>query len=131
MAGSSALPVASLEVGAIIRLTISAMARSRQRLPSGPSRRSRPMCRRVPSTGDVAVWQRADDGQGLLPGRDDAAAVEQGTQALDQMAWPAGQVEQRPLSDLVAVAVAFTQEDRRWRAAVRDDIDIHDPSMAM
>src|SRR5512144_189937 len=116
----------------MIRLTISAMARSRHRLPSGPSRRSRPMRRRVPSTAATwPVWQRADDGQCLLPGGDDAAAVEQGTKALDQIAWPAGQVEQRPLSDLVAVTVAFAQENRRRRGAVRDDIDIHDLSMAI
>ena len=42
--------VASLEAGAISRATIIAMTRSRQRLPAGPSKRSRPMSRSVPST---------------------------------------------------------------------------------
>ena len=45
---------ASFEAGAISRATIIAMTRSRQRLPAGPSRRSRAMSRRAPST--AATW---------------------------------------------------------------------------
>ena len=59
MAGSSALAVASLEAGAMTRLTIIAMTRSRGRLGCvcvflGPSKRSRPIARAVPST--AATW---------------------------------------------------------------------------
>jgi hypothetical protein len=54
VSGSSMRAVASLEAGAISRATIIAMTRSRQRLPAGPSRRSRAMSRSVPST--AATW---------------------------------------------------------------------------
>jgi hypothetical protein len=50
VSGPSMRAVASLDAGAISRATIIAMTRSRQRFPTGPSRRSRPMSRSVPST---------------------------------------------------------------------------------
>jgi hypothetical protein len=54
VSGSSMRAVASLEAGAMSRTTIMAMTRSRQRLRGGPSMRSRPMLRSVPST--AATW---------------------------------------------------------------------------
>src|SRR5208282_2490589 len=61
--GSSALAVASFEAGAITRLTIIAMTRSRGRLGwrlvLGPSRRSRPIARAMPST--AATWPCGSD----------------------------------------------------------------------
>ena len=48
VSGDSARAAASLEPGSRRRLTTRARTRSRQRLPSGPSRRSRPILRAVP-----------------------------------------------------------------------------------
>ena len=46
--GDAGTAVASLELGSRIQLTTRARMRSRQRLPSGPSNRSRPILRAVP-----------------------------------------------------------------------------------
>src|SRR3954468_12190911 len=54
VSGERALAVASLEVGAVRRAATMAMTRSRQRLPSGPRRRSSPIWRSVPRT--AATW---------------------------------------------------------------------------
>ena len=64
--GESARAAASLEAGSRIRPTIMARTRSRQRLPSGPRIRSRPILRAVPRA--AATWpcgKRADDGEGF------------------------------------------------------------------
>ena len=83
------------------------------------------LAQRAEHGGDVTMRQRADDAQRCLPGRDDGAALEQGTQPFDQLARPVGQIEQGPLSDPVAVAIALAQQDRRRRRAVRHSLDIH------
>src|SRR3954467_12105901 len=54
VSGESALAVASLEGGSVRRAVTIAMTRSRQRLPSGPRMRSRPIWRRLPRT--AATW---------------------------------------------------------------------------
>ena len=63
--------------------------------------------------GNVAVWQAADDGEGLTLGGDDRAALQHTAQPFDVSYGPVGQVAQSALTDLAAFAVALAQEDRR------------------
>ncbi len=63
--------------------------------------------------GNVAVWQAADDGEGLTLGGDDRAALQHTAQTFDVGYRPVGQVAQRALTDLAAFAVALAQQDRR------------------
>jgi hypothetical protein len=51
--GSGVELIGSLEPGSRMRLTTRARVRSRQRLPSGPSNRSRPILRAVPRTAST------------------------------------------------------------------------------
>jgi hypothetical protein len=68
--------------------------------------------RAVPrAAGDVAVRQAAGDGEGLLSGGDDGAALEHPTQAFDMGGGPVGEVAQRALMNLAIAAVALAQED--------------------
>ena len=39
-----------------------------------------------------------------------------------------GEVRQRAVLGLAGFAVAFAQQDRRWRAPIGDDSDIHVPT---
>ena len=130
MAGSSALAVASLEAGAMMRLTIIARTRSRGRL--GSSRVLRPEqpvqtdgARRAQHRGDGAVRQRALDGEGLLARRQHDPALEHAAQALDVLGRPMAEVEQRALADALAVPIALAQQDGGRGAAVGDGFDIH------
>ena len=56
------------------RPTRSARTRSRQRLPSGPRIRSRPILRAVPRAAATWPCGKVRDGEGFAPGRDDRAA---------------------------------------------------------
>jgi len=47
----------------------------------------------------MAVRQRPFDRHGLLAGRDDDAALQHATQALDALGRPMAQIEQRALTD--------------------------------
>ena len=51
------------------------------------------LAQRAEHGDDMAVRQRAGDGQGLLPGRDDRAALEQGAQPFEQLARPGAQTD--------------------------------------
>ena len=56
--------------------------------------------------------QGAFDGEGVL-GRDQTLALEQAAQRLDLVAGPVGEVGEGALADLLALAPAFAQQDRR------------------
>src|SRR6476620_8490962 len=104
-----------------------AMTRSRQRLPSGPRMRSRPMRRRVPRTAATWPCGRGSDDEGLGGGRrrDDGCALEEGLEALEQVRGPVGEVAERALLDLATLAVGLAQQDGWWRAAVGNGLDVH------
>ena len=76
--------------------------------------------------GDVAVRQAAGDGEGVLPGGDDRAALEHAAQALDVGRGPVGQVAQGALTDLALVAVALAQENGGWRVPGSGPVLCHD-----
>ena len=52
--------------------------------------------------GDVAVRQAAGDGEGVMLGGDDGAALEHAAQAFDVGGWPVGEIAQGALTDLAA-----------------------------
>src|SRR4051794_20704162 len=120
---------ASLETGSRMRPISRARMRSRQRSPSGPRRRSRPILRAVPSA--AATWpcgRLRVTVKAILPGGDDGAALEHTAQAFDVRRRPVGEVAQRAFADLALVAVALAQQDGGGRVPVRDGFDIHGPS---
>jgi hypothetical protein len=55
----------------------------------------------------VALRQAAGDGEGILSGGDDGAALEHAAQALDVRGGPAGEVAQRAFADLAFMAKAL------------------------
>ena len=85
------------------------------------------LARRAERRGDMTVRQGTDDADRLLVSRDDRAALQQRLEAGDPLARPVGQVQERALLDLPALAVALAQEDGRGRIAVRDGFDVHGP----
>ena len=72
------------------------------------------LAQRAQRCGDMAVRQRAGDGDGVALGGDDGAAFEHAPQALDLGKRPVGEVAQRAFADLTVLAVALAQEDG-WR----------------
>ena len=76
--------------------------------------------------GDVAMWQAADDGEGVTLGGDDGAAFEHAAQAFDMGRGPVGEIAEGALTNLAAFAVALAQQDGGWRVPVWDGFDIHD-----
>ena len=78
--------------------------------------------------GDMAVRQRAGNGEGILSGGDDDATFEHAAQALDMGGRPVREVAQRALTDLAVLAVGLTQQNGRRRVPVRDGFDIHGQS---
>ena len=83
------------------------------------------LARRAEGGGDVAVRQAAGDGEGVLLGGDDGAALEHAAQAFDVSGRPVGEVAQRAFADLAVLAVALAQQDGGRRVPVRDGFDIH------
>src|SRR3954447_25914904 len=79
-------------------------------------------------SGDMAMRQAAGNGEGILPGGDDGAALEHIPQAFDVRGRPVGEVAQRALAHLALVAVALPQQDGGRGVPVRDGFDIHGPS---
>ena len=73
----------------------------------------------------MAVRQAAGDGEGVVLGGDDGAALEHAAQAFDVGWGPVGEVAQRAFTDLAVLAVALAQEDGGRRVPVRDGFDIH------
>ena len=63
--------------------------------------------------GDVAVRQGAGDGEGIVLGGDDGAALEHTAQAFDVGSWPAKKVAESTLTDLAVLSVALAQENGR------------------
>ena len=80
---------------------------------------------RAKGGGDVAVRQRAGDGEGVVPGGDDSAASQHTAQAFDMGRGPVGEVAEGALTDPALLAVRLTQQDGRRRVPVRDGFDIH------
>src|SRR3954468_20923722 len=58
-------------------------------------------------------------------GRNDGSALEQGLEAFQETGGPVGEVAQRALLDLSALAIGLAQEDGGRRAAVGDHLDEH------
>ena len=75
--------------------------------------------------GDMAMRQRADDGEGFALRGDDGAAFEHAAQALDMRRGPVGEVAEGALPDLAVFAIALAQQDGRGRVPVGDGFDIH------
>src|SRR5689334_25102191 len=73
----------------------------------------------------MAMRQAAGEGEGILPGGDDGAALEHATQAFDVRGRPVGEVAQRAFAHFALVAVALAQQDGGGRVPVRDGFDIH------
>jgi hypothetical protein len=65
-------------------------------------------CRRG---GDVTVRQAAGDGDGVVFGGDDGAALEHTAQAFDVGRRPVGEVAQRAFANLTFLAIALAQQD--------------------
>ncbi len=75
--------------------------------------------------GYVAVWQGPCDGEGIVLGGDDGAALEHAAQAFDVGRWPVGEVAQGALTDLAVLSVALAKENGGRRVPVGDGFDIH------
>jgi len=73
----------------------------------------------------MAVRQRSFDRDAVPAGGQHGAALEQGAQPFDDIAWPVAEVEQRALLDLAADPIALAQQDGGRRAAVGNGLDIH------
>ena len=76
-------------------------------------------------SGDVAVRQAADDGEGITLGGNHGATFKDAAQAFDVSCGPVGQIAQCALTHLAAFAVALAQEDRRRRVPIRNSFDVH------
>ena len=63
--------------------------------------------------GDVAVRQGPCDGEGIVLGGDDGAALEHTAQAFDVRGRPIGEIAQGALTDLAVLSVALAQENGR------------------
>ena len=81
-------------------------------------------------SGDMAVRQAADDGEGLTLGGDDRAALEHAAQTLDVGSGPVGKIAQCALTHLAAFAVALAQQDRGGRVPIRNGFDVHGEACA-
>ena len=86
----------------------------------------RDAARRAERGEHVAVRQRADDFHRLCGGQQFVTA-QHGTQLLNALGGPAGQVGQGSVFGLAGLAVTFPQQNGRRRASVRDDSHIHAP----
>ena len=75
--------------------------------------------------GDMAVRQAAGDGEGVVLGGDDGAALKHAAQAFDVRRGPAGEIAQGAFADFALVAKALAQKDGGRRVPVRDGFDIH------
>ena len=119
---SGARAAASFEPGSRTRLTVSASTRSRQRSPAGPMSRSRPILRAVPRA--APTWPCGDPRSSWIASWSAGMTTLPFNSALKPadilLARPVGQVQQRALLDLAALAVALAQEDRRGRIPVPD-----------
>ena len=73
----------------------------------------------------MAVRQAAGEGEGVVLGGDDGAALEHAAQAFDMGGQPAGEVAQGAFADLALLAVALAQQDGGRGVPVRDGFDIH------
>src|SRR5713101_3193593 len=69
--------------------------------------------------------QAAQDAQRLLIRRGHRLVAQHPPQRLDLRRRPIRQIGQRALLDLVAVAIAFAQQDRGWRIAIGNALDVH------
>ena len=75
--------------------------------------------------GDMAVRQRALDGEGLIAWGQHDPALEDAAQTLDVLGWPMGEVEQRAFTHALAIPIALAEQDRGRGAAIGDGFDVH------
>src|SRR6202034_1751211 len=80
---------------------------------------------RAKGSGDMAMRQRAGDGEGLAVRGDDGAAFEDAAQAFDMGRGPVGEIAEGALPDLAVFTVALAQQDGGGRVPVGDGFDIH------
>src|SRR3954471_15996168 len=67
--------------------------------------------RRAERGGEVAVRQRAGDGEGVLLGGNNRTALEHTAQTFNVRGGPVGEVAQRAFADLAFMAIALAQQD--------------------
>ena len=72
----------------------------------------------------VAVRERPLDREQRLR-RDQPLAPEHAAQGLDLLGGPVGEVGEGALVDLLPLASGDTEQNRGWRGAVGDDVDVH------
>ena len=70
--------------------------------------------------GNVAMGQRACNGEGILAGRQRRSAFEDDAQAFHLLRGPGGKVEKGALFDLAAIAIALAQKHGRRRVPIGD-----------
>src|SRR6516165_5572164 len=63
--------------------------------------------------------------QRLAADRGHSLAAQHAAQSLDLCLWPIRKIGERALADLIAVTIALPEQDRRWRVAVRNALDVH------
>ena len=74
-------------------------------------------------SGDVAMRQRALEGDGLVEGGEDDAVLEDGADGVDHGRGDFGEVGEGLSADTFALTPGFSQQDGRGAGAVGDDVD--------
>ena len=74
--------------------------------------------------GDVAMGQRAEDGEGFAD-RHQCLALDHPAQVVDLLGGPIGEIGQGHLTDLAALANGLAQEHGGRGVAVGHNVDIH------
>ena len=74
---------------------------------------------------DMAVRGAANDGQQVVGRAESETAVEEDTQALDDVRGTLGEVGDGTFLDFAVLAEGLTEEDGRGRVAVRNGVDVH------
>ena len=81
------------------------------------------LCGQAEQGGDVAVRQRALEGDGLVEGGEDDAALEDGADGVDHGWGDFGEVGEGFSPDAFALTPGFSQQDGRGAGAIGDDMD--------
>ncbi len=83
------------------------------------------LAQRAQRRRNMTMRQAAQDAQRLLIRRSHRLVAQYPTQGLDLHRRPIRQIGERALLDLVAVAIAFAQQDRGRRIAIGNALDVH------
>ena len=86
--------------------------------------------RRAESERDMAMGQRAGNGERVTVPGDDCAALQHATQAFDVRRRPVGKIAQSALPHLAVLTVALAQQDGGRRVPIRDSLDVHNQRSA-